>query len=255
MTERPYLMVATPCYGGQVTTAYTTSLLKLQLSCHAQGIEFSSFLISGDALITRARANCAARFLDVPAATHLLFVDADIGFEPTEVFRLMRFGAQMSAGAYPIKHLDPNKMRRAILEKRPNPAAAGLTYVLGLEDPKNVVIRDRFAKVRYVGNGFLMIRREALVRMCEAHPELKFKGINAFADPLGDSPHRFALFDCMIDPQTGAYLSEDYAFCRRWTNLGGEIWLDLDSKLTHVGPMHFVGDLSTQFDLKPPPGV
>jgi hypothetical protein len=32
----------------------------------------------GDALITRARAELVALFLDDPAATHLLFVDADI---------------------------------------------------------------------------------------------------------------------------------------------------------------------------------
>jgi hypothetical protein len=51
-----------------------------------------------------------------------------------------------------------------------------------------------------------------------------------------------------IDRETGEYLSEDYAFCRRWRDLGGELWVDLQSKLTHVGPMRFAGDVSTMFD-------
>jgi len=51
----------------------------------------------------------------------------------------------------------------------------------------------------------------------------------------------------MIDPATGTYLSEDFAFCKRWTDIGGEIWADLESRLDHVGPSVFRGDVATQF--------
>ena len=61
------------------------------------------------------------------------------------------------------------------------------------------------------------------------------------------SPNRFALFDCMIDPSTGTYLSEDFAFCQRWTDIGGEIWADLESRIDHVGPSVFHGDVASQF--------
>ena len=37
----------------------------------------------------------------------------------------------------------------------------------------------------------------------------------------------------MIDPESGAYLSEDYSFCLRWRRIGGEIWIDAASKLNH----------------------
>ncbi|MFZ0606764.1 MAG: hypothetical protein WAM75_03675, partial [Xanthobacteraceae bacterium] len=60
------------------------------------------------------------------------------------------------------------------------------------------------------------------------------------------SDNRFALFECMI-AEDGTYLSEDFAFCKRWTDMGDEIWADLNSKLQHVGPMTFSGDLSSQF--------
>jgi hypothetical protein len=51
----------------------------------------------------------------------------------------------------------------------------------------------------------------------------------------------------MIDPAGGTYLSEDFAFCKRWTDIGGEIWADLDSRLDHVGPSVFHGDAGSQF--------
>jgi hypothetical protein len=55
----------------------------------------------------------------------------------------------------------------------------------------------------------------------------------------------------MIDPATGTYLSEDFAFCKRWTDIGGEIWADLDSRLDHVGPAVFHGDIASQFAAAP----
>ena len=38
-------------------------------------------------------------------------------------------------------------------------------------------------------------------------------------------------FDCMVDPNSGRYLSEDYAFCRRGRH-GGKIWVDLWCELS-----------------------
>ena len=92
---------------------------------------------------------------------------------------------------------------------------------------------------------FFMIRREALERMCAQYPQLRFKRDHSL-DAATASGNRFALFECMIDDD-GTYLSEDFAFCKRWTDMGGEIWADLDSKLAHVGPQTFSGDLSSQF--------
>jgi len=39
----------------------------------------------------------------------------------------------------------------------------------------------------------------------------------------------------MIDPDSGRYLSEDYALCRGWHDVGGEAWVDLNCKLIHLG--------------------
>jgi hypothetical protein len=249
MTDRARLAIATPCFGGQVSSLYAASIFKLQQALQSiPQIELVVHLRDGDALITRARADLVALFLDDPAATHLLFIDADIGFEPDQVMRLIACGADMAAGAYPIKRVNWDKARKVIESRRPNTRSAVLDYVLEVEDPERISVIDGFTRVRYAGTGFLMIRRPVLERMCRHYASLQFRREHSIADPLAGSPHRFALFECMIDQATGIYLSEDFSFCKRWTDMGGEIWADLTSRLNHVGPATFHGDVATQFD-------
>jgi len=249
MTERFQLVVATPCFGGQVSSIYASSLFALQRAVQqVSNVDLKVHFRDGDALITRARANLVALFLDDPAATHLLFIDADIGFTPDQVFRLMESGADMAAGCYPVKRINWNKARRALSADGSKVEAASLDYVLDVDNPDQVTVVNGFTRVRHAGTGFLMIRRHVLERMC-AHPT--YASLQFFRehthDTLAGSRNRFALFECMIDPADGTYLSEDFAFCRRWTDIGGEIWADLDSRLDHVGPSVFHGDVASQF--------
>jgi len=240
------LVVATPCFGGQISVLYAASLFKLQQLVRSySGLTLKVLFKDGDALITRARASLISQFLDDPAATHLLFVDADIGFEADQVVRLIECGAEMCAAVYPIKRIDWEKVRKTIETARPNPAAASLKYVFEVDDASAVIEKAGFVKVRYAGTGFLMIRRQALEKMCARYPHLQYKRDHSL-DAAAASDQRFALFECII-AEDGTYLSEDFAFCKRWTDMGGEIWADLKSALSHVGPMTFCGDLSSQF--------
>jgi hypothetical protein len=240
------LVVATPCFGGQISVLYAASLFKLQKLLRAYGdVNLKLIFKDGDALITRARASLISQFLDDPSATHLLFIDADIGFEPEQVLRLLQCGAEMCAAVYPVKRVDWDKVKKTFDSARPNPAAASLQYVFEVEDPAAVIANSGFIKVRYAGTGFLMIRRQALEKMCAQYPLLQYKRDHSL-DAAIASDKRFALFECMI-AEDGTYLSEDFAFCKRWTDMGGEIWADLNSRLGHVGPMTFNGDLSSQF--------
>lgn len=91
-----------------------------------------------------------------------------------------------------------------------------------------------------------MLRRQMLLAMIARYPELRYAHEHRPNDPLESSPWRYALFNCFVD-ETGTYLSEDFSFCRRWTDMGGEIWIDLRSRLTHLGAVSFEGDLATQF--------
>ncbi len=253
MTEKIHLVVATPCFGGQVSSLYAGSIFALQRALHSiSNVQLTVHMREGDALITRARADLVTLFLDDPTATHFLFIDADIGFTPKQVFRLIESGADMVAGVYPIKRINWNKARRAIEANRADVAAASLDYVLEIDDPDHIAVVNGFTRVRYAGTGFLMVRRHVLEKMCShpAYASLRFAREHSH-DTLVGSPNRFALFECMIDPDSGTYLSEDFAFCKRWTDIGGEIWADLQSSLDHVGPSVFHGDVASQFASAP----
>src|ERR1700683_2778735 len=249
MTEQVHLVVATPCFGGQVSSIYASSIFQLQSAVRSKSnMKLKIELRDGDALITRARANLMTLFLDDPTTTHFLFIDADIGFTPDQVFRLIESGADVVAGIYPIKRVNWDKARRIIESQRPKLPAASLDYVLEIDNPDHVTVVNGFTRVRYAGTGFLMIRRHVFEKMC-AHPAyapLQFFREHSL-DALSGSPNRFALFECMIDPATGTYLSEDFAFCKRWTDIGGEIWGDLQSSLDHGGPSVFRGNVASQF--------
>jgi len=249
---RIHLVVGTPCYGGQVTTAYAGSLLKLQQACLRRGgNDFTVFMQAGDALITRARQNLVAHFLENPTATHLLFIDADIGFEPEQVFRLLDFDADVAAAVYPTKRIDWARYAAMARSGHTHPESEALSYVVELGAPERIALRGRFVKVVAAGTGFLMIRRSALIAMIEHFADLRYTREHQTDDPLHGSEWRCALFNCMIDPATGHYMSEDFSFCRRWTDMGGEIWVDLESRLNHVGSVTFVGDYSSRFDKLP----
>jgi hypothetical protein len=234
-----------------VTDLYAGSLLKLQIACQQRGVRLQVQMMGSDALITRARQNIVADFLANEAASHLLFIDADIGFEPDQVFRLLDFNAAVSAAIYPIKRIDWQKVGAVAAAGRNPLEAAALSYMIEFADSEQVQVTNGFARVRYAGTGFLMIQRQALHSMTERYPELRYAHDHKPNDKLAGSGWRFALFNCLIDEETGTYLSEDFSFCKRWTDMNGEIWVDLESRLTHVGTVNFRGDLSTQFTQGP----
>jgi len=238
-TRPPFLYLAVPCYGGLLALQFVTALLRLQDACQERGIGLHVDMMGGEALITRARSRLSARFLAHPDATHILFIDADIGFEPENVFRLLTADKDVVAAVCPLKSIDWDKVRTAVKAGVSDLQASAIGYVVRfLPTPDNSVeVENGVAKVAYGGTGFLLIRRQALQRIADAHPELRAR--------LGDDPADEAVmvFDTMIEPETGQYLSEDYAFCRRWRDLGGDIWADFEARLTHVGHAAYTGSL------------
>jgi hypothetical protein len=237
----PHIFLATPCYGGQVGIHYLNSVVALQAACEARGVGLTVELLENDALITRARARLAHRFRQHAHATHLFFVDADISFAPEAALRLLDAGKDLAGGVYPLKGLDWAKVRAAAQAGAKDLMAKSVGYVIRFIPTPNssVEVENGFAKVAYVGTGFLMIRRPVIDALAEAPPGL-------LADLSDVEPGAAAvpmLFDTMIEPETGQHLSEDYAFCRRWRDAGGEIWADVESRLTHTGHAAYSGSL------------
>lgn len=238
--QKPLVVLATPCYGGQVSHAYMNSVIRLMTTV-GNTIPLSIMLLGNDSLITRARAMLVANFLDNPDATHLLFIDSDISFEPDQFLRLFMQDKDFTAAMYPVKEID--WVNQPILHSQGEAAdTAGLNYVGVLCSGDDLKVENQFATAVYAGTGFQLIKRHVFEKLAAAHPELAFSKIHGTISSTKSGSPMHALFDPMIDHDSGEYLSEDFAFCRRWRALGGEIWLDLRSQLTHIGSTAFRGN-------------
>jgi hypothetical protein len=101
---------------------------------------------------------------------------------------------------------------------------------------------DGLVEVAEAPNGFMCVKRDVFARLMQAYPHLLYTPDGPPGHPEAHLHWRF--YDCMVDPVSGRYLSEDFAFCRLWRDIGGKIFVDLECKLNHLGQHMFRGDLA-----------
>jgi GT2 family glycosyltransferase len=239
------IFFATPCYGGLVTDQYFLSMFRLSQLLIQYGIKFRITTLRNESLIPRARNILTAMFLDDEASTHLMFIDADIEFDPDSIIRMLAMDKDVIAGAYPKKTINWNMVKSAAMRGEENLATFGADYAINLKvEPGTNRVRSHMGAVEVLdaSTGFFLVKKEVVKKMTAAHPELHYKNDSSI-DPRFN-PYCYALWDTMIDPRDRRYLSEDYTFCRRWQDMGGEIWVDPNTKLSHVGSYTFEGNLN-----------
>ena len=221
---RPF--IATPCYGGQVTSEYLQSIVYFSRLATEINLKFQLFTSKNESLVTRARNRAVASFLKTDA-THLVFIDSDIGFNPFDVFRMLLHDVEVVCASYPMKGIDWEFMLNKTFTSVEEIKDASIQHVinsLGEADPKTGLLT-----VKDAGTGFMFIKRSVIESMIEAHPE--------WSHDMSNNETWSAVFDCEIED--GQYLSEDYTFCRRWQRMGGTVWLDPEVNLTHTGSFTF----------------
>lgn len=233
------MYVATPCFGCYMAQDFLASILGLQAVCAANGVGLAVDLIGNESLVERARCILVERFLQSDA-THLLFIDADIGFDPRAVLKLLSADKPVNTAVYSKKHQDWEMVRRKLDEGATEPVhQMGLDFNINISNLKAAVSPEGLVEVLDSATGFMLMTRAALQRVKDAHPEL-----NCVNDIPNQTIREYnAMFACMIDPQTRRFLSEDYSFCRRYQELGGKIWADISIPLAHVGSQIFSGDI------------
>lgn len=207
---RPSVLIATPCHGGVVSQRYFHSVLALLGSAHLRRFDIAVLTTAGDALVSRGRDALLGAFLDSPAASHLLFIDPDVGFEPDAVSRLLAFDADIAAVAVP---------------------PVGAVPCVGADAEE----RGGFVTCVYAGASFMMVKRGALERLVSAYPAAPGAASPTASPGAGPSAARSAAFACMRDPLTGQWLGEDFSFCCRFRAIGGKIWLDARSPSRPTG--------------------
>lgn len=237
---RPF--IATPSHSGMLASSYVRSLLAFSNAAWSHGFPMVARFVDGEALITRARNELVAEFMADPRNTHLFWIDADIGFEAEAALRLLRSGKDVVAGACPRKNdgWPARGLAQALPEgaKKEDFEARHALFNLTLLSEPQTIDPAGFLPVKEVGTGFMVIARCVFERMAQGYPELRYAGSSSTAN-AGWQPHRF--FDVDVDPVTRAYISEDFAFCRRWRAIGGEVWVDTQSDLSHTGTKIYRG--------------
>lgn len=168
-------------------------------------------------------------------ADYFMFIDADIHFDPGSVIRLVKSGHDFSCAAYPKKVIMWDQAKDGVKagDDRP-PVMLASSLVMNFKNQQSQVING-FVEVLDGPTGFMLFRRSVVEKMEKQYPELNCKNDHQNRD----FDEYCALFDCMIDPVTKRYLSEDYAFCRRWQQMDGKIWADTTTTLGHVGNLGF----------------
>jgi hypothetical protein len=207
--------IAMPCYGGMLTESTFMSFIKWANTARQLGIDWTLETMVNESLISRARNTLTAKFLDMPDATHLFFVDADIGWEPWHLLVLLNRDVDVIGGLYPMKTM-PIKW-----------------VVNGFEGAEEGP--DGLQEVSKAGTGFLLMKKHVFDKL-KSHPAVKQYKNDIGLDPKYDQ-HLKTYFDTAV--RQNRYYSEDWTFCENWRDMGGRIWMDKRVLLRHSGSYVF----------------
>ena len=231
------LFIATPAFGHQVTTNYMNSVMRFVSTQHPRlQVSTAIHLQSGMALVTQARNNCVASFMKSDCS-HFLFIDADIGFDPEAIYRLLEKDEEVVLTPYAVKGFGAN---------------FGLQFIVHFPNKDDVKLgKDGFVEITAGPTGFMMIKREAFEKMKKAYPDKKTvnKQLVGNKVEIMDTDW-YTFFETGVDPVNG-YLGEDICFCKLWVDTGGKIYADATTELSHFGGHAFKGSLSMMFKPKP----
>ena len=246
------VLIGTPCYGGMCNVQYTNCLINTKTFLESKGLQMGTCFLINESLIPRGRNTVVAHFMTEPTFTHLFFIDADIQWNPIDVYRLILHDKDIVGGIYPKKHYDFKKLKSGYakqrLESTDKLTDADLAYIRAnlmsytINYSKSFEVVNGLIEVDHIATGFMMIKRKVIERMFEHYPNDKYTDDVGMMQPH-QNKHLYALFDCEV--YENRYLSEDYNFYRKWRNTGpdAKVYADITIKLSHIGTHQFDGNL------------
>lgn len=240
------IFIATPMYGGVCCGMYMKSCLDLQTLFQQYGINSRFSFIFNESLITRARNYLVDEFLRTDF-THLLFLDADIHFNPQDIIAMMALDKEVIGAPYPKKAINWGNVAEAA-RRHPSMDPKELEGLVGDYVFNVVKGTEKFQvseplEVMEIGTGYMLVKREVFPLWKAAYPEKQYRPDHVGQKNFDGSRFIHAFFDTEIDPVSQRYLSEDYAFCQWWRKIGGKIWLCPWVLTQHVGTYAFTGNM------------
>ena len=237
-------MIATPAYGEIFYAPYVQSVLALARFAHKQKWDFIFESISY-AEVSEARNYLVTRFIDKTDATHLLFIDADMGFPARLVSDMLAIGKPVVGVVAPKRRIDLKRLADLARTEPDSDRAVAKAHefvvrrLASADAPKN-----GFIEVEYCGAGILLIERSCIDELLRRAPELSDVTAKGRPPLTKDLSRLIRVFDPMVGRE-GTRLSEDYSFCHRWRHLcGGQVWASVAHQITHVGLHHFAARYS-----------
>ena len=222
---------AIPTITGDIRCETAKSLLEAVLACHAVGIETDLLIIANCPVLPVARNTLVAMFIADPEATDLFFLDYDVGFDPIAVVKLLQRPEEIIAGAYRVKVDD--KTEFSVVPRSRDGRFIGKTIS---EQPPLAILEADF-----LATGFIRIKREVFERMAQAYPDLRYQE-NVVKTVNRKITEAYDFFGMGIDHTRGRYTTEDYMFCKRWRDIGGQLWIYPDISFDHIGRKAYSGN-------------
>lgn len=246
------LFVATPMYGGACAGMFAKSVADLSGLCVHYGISLQMYFLFNESLITRARNYCCDEFLRSDA-THMLFIDSDIGFNPQDVMALLALQSDDSpydviGGPYPKKCISWEKIKMAVDKGFADEDPSVLDkyigdYVFNPKGDQTEIPLGEPVEVLEIGTGYMMIRRKSFEVFKEKFSQYHYRPDHVRTEHFDGSREIMQYFQAEIDPVSKRYLSEDYWFCQKLQEAGLKTWICPWMKTQHVGMMVFGGSL------------
>jgi len=253
------VFLATPMYGGNCTGMFARSVANLVTLCTQYNIPLNLYFLFNESLITRARNYCCDEFVR-SESTHLMFIDSDIGFDANDVLTLLALATlddengkpnpyDVIGGPYPKKNISWEKIKHAVdkgvADTDPNVLERYVgDYVFNPIGGTKEIRIDEPCEVLEIGTGFMMIRKETLLKFREAFPQYLYKPDHVRTEHFDGSRQIMQYFQAEIDAKSNRYLSEDYWFCQKIQELGMKTWFCPWMKTQHVGSYVFGGSLA-----------
>lgn len=252
--KKQKLFVATPMYGGACAGMFARSIADLSALCTKYEISLQMYFLFNESLIPRARNYCVDEFVR-SGADHLLFIDADIGFNSQDIIAMLALQVQnpeyhILGAPYPKKTISWEKIKQAVdkgfADKDPNVLDKFVgDFVFNPKGGQQTIDIGAPAEVLELGTGFMMIKKEALKQFEEHYKDqYSYRPDHVRTEHFDGSREIIQYFQAEIDPVSRRYLSEDYWFCQKAQAIGIKTWLCPWMKLQHVGTYIFGGSLA-----------
>ena len=228
------LFIPVICYNRMCHTAFMFSLIKLVLILKEYNIDAELYPIVFDSLINRARNAAVAHFMS-SNCSHLLFLDSDIEFNPSDIIKLVLLNKSIVGIGYPKKWLDESKLQNIFskqeLPKNPLNYCTHHSVHIKPGIPKDV---NDCMEVDYLTTGIMLINKQVIERLIQKYPERQY--INDIDGYMGANKDMFYNFFCVeVNEKTKRFESEDYGFCRLCKEIDEKIYVYTNSDVRHYG--------------------